>query len=64
MNERIFILLRKSIDDQLLDEAEKKELDDWIHQSPHNLSLYNFFMDREELIAEIKEMLRNASETW
>jgi hypothetical protein len=64
MNERIIILLLKSIDDHLLDDEEKKELDDWTHQSPHHLSLYNFLMNREELLAEIKEMLRNASETW
>jgi len=64
MNERIIILLRKSIDDQLLDDKEKKELDNWTHQSPHNLSLYEHLSNSEELLAEIKELLRDASESW
>jgi len=64
VNEQIIILLRKSIDDQLLDNEEKKELDDWTHQSPHNLSLYEYLSNSEELLAEIKELLRDASGTW
>jgi hypothetical protein len=64
MSERIIILLRKSIDDQLLDEEEKKELDNWTHRSLHNLSLYEYLTNREELLAEIKELIRDESKIW
>jgi ferric-dicitrate binding protein FerR (iron transport regulator) len=57
MNERIVTLLHKSIGDIPLDESEKKELDNWLAQSPYNRSLFEEIMNKEKLQEDVKEML-------
>jgi len=58
MNERIIALLHKTLNELSLDEAEKKELDDWLSQSPHNRSLYEeITTDPENLQKDVREML-------
>ena len=59
MNDRIPTLLYKSINDTALDEAEKKELDDWMALSPHYRSTFEEISHEEKLSGEIKELLRD-----
>jgi hypothetical protein len=58
MSDRVVILLFKSINAFALDEEEKKELDEWIVQSPFNRSLFEEIMNQENLEKELKDLLR------
>ena len=59
MHERILTLLHKSISDLVLDASEKKELEDWMAQSPHYRLTFEEISDEEKLSGEIKEWLRD-----
>ena len=63
VNERIISLLYKKVNAEFLNEAEQKELDDWITKSPHNRSVCNCVTNQDDLQEEIKKCLRYDSKS-
>ena len=65
MNQQIVALLHKLISDIALDESERKELDNWLAQSPHNRAVYKEILSKEKLEEDIREMLLyNSQDLW
>jgi len=63
MKERIIALPDKSLNELSLDKAEKKELDNWLTQPPHNRSIFEKIINPEKLQQDVKEMLAYTDET-
>ena len=65
MNQQIVALLHKLISDIALDGSERKELDNWLAQSPHNRAVYKEILSKEKLEEDIREMLLyNSQDLW
>lgn len=62
---RIASILKKCIDQEMLDNREQQLLDEWLAASPHNRKVYEEVTNPEQLEKDIKEIVGyNKKELW